>query len=128
MERYDPEITPDAKEWLAVDEGERILLAEQYHRDARIRMPQRTRRLHACIHTAVENQLAAKDEPVIRAMERLRKDGLSRHEAVHAIGSCLTGLIYNIAKSEGTPETNREQYQVAIEQLTAKSWRDSFGD
>ena len=108
--------------------GERILLAERYHRDARIRIPQRTRRLHACIHTAVENQLVAKDDPVIRAMERLLNDGLSRHEAVHAIGSCLTGLIYNIAKSEGTTETNRDDYQAAIERLTAKSWRESFDD
>lgn len=126
MKRYDAETAPEASEWLGSDEGERILLVERYHRDARIRMPQRARRLHACIHTAVENQLADKDEPVVRALERLMSEGLSRHEALHAIGSLVSELIYKATEAEGTPENNRAHYYDSIEKLTAESWRKSF--
>ena len=68
MERYDPEMTPAAEEWLETDEGERIQLVEEYHRDARIPLPKRARRLHVSMHVIVENQLAANDEPVVRAL------------------------------------------------------------
>lgn len=126
MERYDAETAPEASEWLRSDEGERILLVELYHRDARIRMPQRARRLHASIHTAVENQLAEKDEPVVRALVRLMTEGLSRHDAVHAIGSLVAEQIYKATKAEGTPESNRAHYYDSIEKLTAESWRKRF--
>jgi hypothetical protein len=36
MDRYDPDIPPDASDWLALDEDERLILVEDYHRDARI--------------------------------------------------------------------------------------------
>jgi hypothetical protein len=29
MDRYDPEVAPDPREWLALDEDKRILLVEQ---------------------------------------------------------------------------------------------------
>jgi hypothetical protein len=127
MDRYDPELAPDPNEWLELDEGERLLLVEDYHRDARIALPRKARRLHATIHTVVENQLALNDEPVVRALGRLMKEGLSRHDAVHAIGSRVAEQIYDILKVNDTPEVSNARYYAAIERLTAAGWRNGDG-
>jgi hypothetical protein len=123
VDYYDPSQAPDPDEWLELDEQERLLLVERHHRRARIKMPNVT--VHATIHVAVENQLAANDEPVIRAFARVMKQGLSRHDAVHAIGSVLAAYIYNALKLNGTPETLRAEYYAAIERLTAEEWLNS---
>ena len=123
MERYDPEIAPVSEEWLALDEGERILLVEAYHRESRIRLPMSRRKLHATFHVTVENQLAEHDEPVVRALERLMKEGLSRHDAVHAIGSVVAEEIYDVLKLGKAPDPSHARYYTAIEHLTAASWR-----
>ena len=127
MYRYDPDVAPSREDWLALDEGERIVLAEWYHRDARIRLPRAVRTLHATIHVVVENQLAENDEPVNRALARLMTEGLSRHDAVHAIGSVVAEELYDAMNLKDTPESLRARYYAAIERLTAAVWRD-IGD
>ena len=127
MNGYDPEITPVAKEWLALDEGERLALVERYHRDARIALPRTARRLHATIHTVVENQLALNDEPVVRALGRLMKEGLSRHDAIHAVGSVVAEHINELLRLKDAPETSRARYYAAIERLTVAEWHKNFG-
>jgi hypothetical protein len=127
MDRYDPEVAPDPAEWLALDEGERTLLVEGYHRDARVDLPKGARRLHATFHVIVENQLASLDEPVVRALVRLMKEGLSRHDAVHAVGSVVAEQIYDLLKLKDPPETSRARYYASIERLTAAQWRDGDG-
>lgn len=127
MDRYDPEVTPSREDWLALDEGERIVLAEWYHRDARIRLPRAARTLHATIHVVVENQLAENDERVNQALARLMKEGLSRHDAVHAIGSVVAEELYDAMNLKDTAESLRARYYAAIERLTAAVWRD-IGD
>jgi hypothetical protein len=128
MDRYDPEVTPAADDWLALDEGERILLVESYHRDARIDLPKAARRLHASIHVVVENQLASNDEPVVRALARLMKEGLSRHDAVHAIGSVVAEHIYDLLKTKDAPDTSHARYYAAIERLTKANWHENSDD
>ena len=128
MERYDPEIEPVGAVWLEIDEGERLLLVEEYHRDARIALPKRSRRLHASMHVIVENQLALNDEPVVRALARLMKEGLSRHDAVHAIGSVVAENIHDLLKQEDSPDIVRVRYYAAVERLTAATWRASGDD
>ena len=125
MERYDPKIAPDSKEWLALDEGERALLVEQHHRDARIELPKRARSVHAMIHTVVENQLALDDQTIVRrTLERLMRDGLARHQAVHAIGSVLIEYVHDLLHSK-TPSTgDHAPYHAALQQLTPEKWRD----
>ena len=88
MERYDPDQAPSAESWLGLDEGERIPLVEWYHRDARIPLPKSARTLHATIHAVVENQLALNDEPVVRALARLMKEGIveTRCRSRHRFG------------------------------------------
>ena len=128
MERYDPEVVPVAEEWLALDEGERIQLIEEHHRDARAPISKSGRRLHASMHVVVENQLALNDEPVVRALARLMTEGLSRHDAIHAIGSVVAEEIYDLLKEKDTPATARARYYAAIERLTASTWRASGDD
>ena len=125
MNRYDPSQTPDPGEWLELDEQERVDLVERYHRRARIELPNPT--LHATIHVVVENQLALNDEPVVRAIARLRKEGLSRHDALHAIGSVVAEQIYDLLKLKDAPQTSRARYYAAIERLNAATWRDGSG-
>ena len=55
MTQYDPEKTPDPKEWLAVDEWERTNLIVAYHDSADAELP--NTQLHAIFHTIVENQI-----------------------------------------------------------------------
>jgi hypothetical protein len=127
MDRYHPDTAPDAGEWLALDEDERLILIEEYHREARVRIPKAARRLHATIHTVVENQLALNDEPVVRALARLLNGGLSRHDAVHAIGSLVAEHIFDLVKLKDPPETARARYYAAVERLTAAEWRKDDG-
>src|SRR3989449_2198378 len=119
---YDPRYAPDPEAWLALDEAERIDLALRYHRRARVRLPDT--RLHATIHVVVENQVALGDEiPVRQTLERLRVEGLDRHDAVHAVGSVLTKRIYELLK-EGLPAGDpNEPYWTELESLTAEGWR-----
>ena len=122
VNRYEPSKAPDPAEWLALDEQEKVVLVEDFHRRAQVDLP--NVKLHATMHVVAENQLASNDEPVVRALARLIKEGLTRHEAIHAIGSVVAEQIYDLLKLGDTPETSRVRYYAAIERLTAAEWRD----
>jgi len=62
MKQYDPERPPNPVKWLALDEQERILLAESHHVAARIKLP--ITKVHAVFHVIVENQIADGPEPL----------------------------------------------------------------
>jgi hypothetical protein len=122
MRRYDPLKAPNPEEWLALDEQESIILVEDYHRRAGIRLPNAT--LHATMHAVVENQIALGDEtPARRVMQRLMDEGLDRHQAIHAIGSVLLEHIHDLLKNQPNPgmEPNKP-YFAALERLTAEGW------
>lgn len=128
MERYDPEQPPRPEDWLALDEGERIELIEAFHRDARISLPKAARTAHAAIHAVVENQIALNDDPIVRVLSRLRTEGLTRHEAIHAIGSVLAEGIYDLSTVKDTPESFRARYYATVERLSAATWRANSDD
>jgi hypothetical protein len=119
-----PERTPNAQEWLALDEQERIFLAEKYHRAARSKLPNAT--LHAVIHAAVKNQIAEGHEAVVRAMARLTCAGLSRHDALHAIGSVLAEHLFDLLHEKSGTMISAANYDAAIERLTADSCRRGY--
>jgi hypothetical protein len=123
MEAYNPEHMSEPESWLELDEQERILLIETYHRVARIKLPNVA--AHAALHAIVENQIAVNVEPVVRAMHRLRKGGLTRHDAVHAIGSVVAEHLIDILKTSQNDDSAASQacYYAAVERLTAASWR-----
>jgi hypothetical protein len=123
MEEYNPECAPEPESWLELDEQERIALVETYHRVARIRLPNVT--AQAALHAIVENQIALNLEPVVRAMHRLGKEGLTRHDAVHAIGSVVAEHLFDILKTNQNDDAavSQARYDAAVERLTAASWR-----
>ena len=123
MEEYNPECAPEPESWLELDEQERIFLVETYHRVARSKLPNVT--AHAALHAIVENQIALNLEPVVRAMHRLRKEGLPRHDAVHAIGSVVAEHLLDILKTNQNDDAAALQarYYAAVERLSAASRR-----
>ena len=57
--------------------------------------------LHVIIHSTIENQIAGGDpKEVRRVVETLMRQGLSRHEAIHRVGSVLSEEIYHILKDD----------------------------
>jgi hypothetical protein len=125
MNTYDPDHEPDPSAWLGLNEDTRIDLVVKYHRRQHPRTPRV--RLHATFHTIVENQLAAREPVVVETLKRLRDEGLSRHEAVHAIASVLAAQVYDVLKHEppNTGKDPNEAYAAELRQLTAESWRKS---
>ena len=122
MDSYDPEAPPQSAAWLETDEGERIELVSAYHRRKKVHLP--NRQLHAVIHVVVENQLALGEEVVVETLARLQSEGLSRHDALHAIGSVLAADLYQLLQetSEATADVQR-RYLERLKTLTAKNWR-----
>ena len=122
MDSYDPDKSRAAADWLELDEAERIELVSSYHRRKKIRLP--NAQLHAVIHVVVENQLALGEQVVVETLARLQREGLSRHDALHAIGSVLAADLYELMQetSEPTGDIYR-RYLERLQKLTAKNWR-----
>ena len=127
MDAYDPETAPKPADWLAMDEQERILLVEDYHRVALIDLPDVS--AHALFHVIIENQIAGKLQSVLQAMNRLSAEGLDRHDALHAIGSVLSEHMFRTLKygDRGPSGTIQSGYESDLARLTAKRWRKRYG-
>jgi len=53
--------------------------------------------MHGVAHVIVENQVAAGDSTVVPVtLARLMREGLDRHDAIHAIGSVLMGIVFDV--------------------------------
>ena len=128
MCKYDPETAPDPSAWLELDEQERTQLVEAYHRKARVKLPGMA--LHAMIHTIVENQIAMEMKVALEAMTRLMGEGLSRHDAVHAIGCVLNNHLHNLMLAEDADLLANPQgtYEAELERLTVASWHNEYGE
>ena len=75
--------------------------------------------LHATIHV-VENQIALGEVVVIDASAGLRSEGLTRLDAVHAVGMVLAGYIYELLKSPPAPTSDpNPPYLDHLRRLTA---------
>lgn len=124
---YNPDGAMDPQGWLAIDESQRLYLVQQYHRKKRVRLP--NARLHAIIHVVVENQVAMGAEiPVGNTVSRLMREGLSRHDAIHAIGTILASRLYELMK-EGPQSTDANStYYRELDELSAESWLNSFNN
>ena len=123
MEEYDPNLDLEAKDWLDLDEQERMMLVEDYHRRHRIRMP--SSEGHAVIHTIVENQLVLEEPVVVATFARLRREGLDRHDAIHAIGSVLASHMHALLAGDQSEEEPNARYYEALGKLSASEWRAS---
>jgi Domain of unknown function (DUF1841) len=118
---YDADHAPTPKTWLAADEDDRLSAVEAHHRGlaSHARMPKP--RLHAAIHLVVENQLALGEPPEVRrALVRLTAGGLSRHEAVHAIGFLVADATRAALESR---KFDAGVYARELDALTMERWR-----
>jgi len=119
---YDPDQLMPSSDWLATDEGQRIELVAAYHQLKKTRLP--NAQLHAVIHVVVENQLALGEKVVVDTLARLQSEGLSRHDAIHAIGSVLAVDLYELMKEGAeTTDTTYQHYLESLQRLTAEDWR-----
>lgn len=73
----------------------------------------------------MENQIALGDElPAAATVRRLVRDGLSRHEAIHAVGSVLMNHLGQAAGNGA--EIDQEAYNAEVRALTEERWRADF--
>lgn len=102
--RYDPNRNPDAEAWLALSEDERLSAVLDYHQNCDDPLPESGDwSLHSHLHVIVENQLAMDDPPAVRqALERLSREGLSRHDAIHAVAALMAERIHSILNEESS--------------------------
>jgi hypothetical protein len=123
LTKYDPERAPDPVRWLAGDESHLTDIIMRYHRRTEAELPRP--RLHAAMHLIVENQVAMGDElPVAATVARLVRDGLSRHEAIHAVGWVLIEHMAQVARTD--EEFDEERYNQEVRELTEERWRAAF--
>ena len=121
---YDPLNAPDPDDWQSMDEDERMMLVMEYHREAGVELP--NEQVHAVVHVVVENQITLGDEMSAQAaLERLMREGLDRHEAIHAVGSVLVDFVQALIRDDAAPGTN-ERYNEELEKLTAAEWLKTF--
>ena len=122
---YDPEIGPDPKEWSSLDDSLKITIVEDFHDKAGVDLP--NTRLHAAVHIVVENQVTMGDEtPVQGTLTRLMKEGLDRHDALHAIGSILSKQLFHLLNEKAAGGFDESSYYNELDDLTAEGW--SRGD
>ena len=121
--RYDASEAPDPEQWLELDESDRLDLVKRYHICAKLPVGE-NERLHAAVHVIVENQAAMGDATVVPAtLARLMREGLDRHDAIHAIGSVLLGIFFDVAKDPSKQIDINAAYGRELGELTAASWR-----
>lgn len=120
MDAYNPMKAPSIADWIELDEAERLDLVLAYHQQLRDKIPNLN--AHAAAHVMVENQVALADEtPVASVMDRLMQEGLDRHEAIHAIGSVLMGVLAEAVQGESHEDPTPTYYRELM-QLTAEKW------
>ncbi len=119
--KYNPNKAPIASVWLSTDEAERLEMILRYHKRKALDIP--NPRLHAAIHVAIENQLAEGMPEAFQTLARLIKEGLNRHDAVHALGSVLSKQIYQISKAETELKDPNAEYIKDLKSLSAESWK-----
>lgn len=119
---YDADRAPDPKRWLEVPAPERVVAVEAHHRALAVPHPSSPKpRLHAALHVVVEDQLARDDPPEARrALERLVRGGLSRHEAVHALGLVAADAA---EKAIARGRHDAAAYARELDALTVEGWR-----
>ncbi len=124
---YDAASPPDARTWVLIDDTEKQMAIERHHRDLDDHPAMPNARLHALLHVVVENQLAS-GEPaaVVEALERLVDGGLTRHEAIHAIGSVVMEEIWAMGREQRRfdPEATGR----SLRRLRASDWIESAGE
>jgi len=120
--RYDANDRPHSATWLELDEDRRVDAVVAYHRRAGVKL--KNPELHAITHVVVENQVAlGEPTPVPDTLDRLVDEGLDRHEAIHAIGSILMSIAFDVSHNPDVGGDINARYSRELAKLTAAGWR-----
>ncbi len=124
MSTYNPLIEPDKDEWLESSEYDRIDAVREFHEnfDDDEFEEDGALSIHSTLHVIVENQLAMGVELIPETIAKLTRQGLDRHEAIHAIGAIISEDIFYIVRGVKT-DFSPKQYRRKLEKITAKRWR-----
>lgn len=123
--KYRADHEPGDSFWADLSEEEQIHAIIQHHRLRNIELPDA--QLHALTHLLVEQHLACGKSPVaVASLRRLVGEGLSRHEAVHAIGWVLTTTMHELSTGELDGDLN-VTYEQRLD-LLPESWWAEFED
>jgi uncharacterized protein DUF1841 len=118
---YDANTAPDPEVWLATDESLKLVAIEAHHSALAVDVP--NPKLHATMHAIVENQLAANAPAESRAtLERFVAAGVTRHEAVHAIGSVVAEALWSVLRRNAS--VDRDAMAAALARLDPGDWHD----
>lgn len=121
MNTYDPLLDQNKEEWLGVSEFERIDAVREFHEKIDEDFEDDALSIHCSVHVIVENQLAEGVELIPETVAKLVRQGLNRHEAIHAIGAIISKDLYNIIRGEDV-EFSPKKYRQKLEKITAKRW------
>jgi len=120
--RYDTNDRPHSATSLELDENERIDAVVDYHRRAGVKLEDL--KLHAITHVVVENQVVlGEPTPVSATLNRLVDEGLDRHEAIHAIGSILMSIVFDVSHDPAVGGDINARYNRELAKLTAAGSR-----
>lgn len=122
MDKYDPSSEPNPDEWLRLSEPMRNDLIREYHAKAKEPLADEALDIHTALHLVVENQIALGTKPVPETVRRLIRQGLNRHEAIHAVAAVLSNDIFETLNHEGA-SFDLAGHRRKLERLTAKRWR-----
>ena len=121
MDKYNPNKSIDPESWLALDEYIRIELVHDFHSDLDLELDDDALRAHTSIHVIVENQLAMGVDFIPETVAKLTRQGLNRHEIIHAIGAIIIEDVFDILNGK-SKEFSPKKYRRKLEKLTAKRW------
>jgi len=124
---YDPERGPEAGVWLEMSESERSESILEYCTVYEAGLPNVS--LHAHIHAAVETQIAMGGEiPAAETLDRFMREGLTRHEGIHAIGWVLSRHMYHLLKGSTTGADSNSRYYEELRKFTVEQWHSESSD
>ena len=118
--RYNPNIEPDPDWWHSLSREEKINSVLDSH-SALWDEVRCNARLHAIAHVTVEDLLASgRNSPVRTTLRNLMAQGLTRHQAIHAIATVILKRITEEIREGNIPSL--ESCLKRLSTLTALSW------
>jgi hypothetical protein len=122
MDTYDPDIGPDAADWMELAESDRIPLVLRAHKGRQgdaLHTEAMNEILHASLHAVVETQIASGKPAAARStLQRLAVEGLTRHAALHAM---MKQLAEGLAGLRAGGKFDQVAYEAGLNALSASA-------
>ena len=123
MKYYDPDERLNIEEWLTLDDSQKVKIVSDFHESIKEEFSDDGAfAMHSHMHVIVENQIAGNVELVPETVDKLMRQGLSRHEAIHAVSAILAEDIFDMLQGK-VEEFSLKKYRRKLEKITAKKWR-----